>query len=124
MGKLASRNIIILVSVKCSINKTYKCVLQYKKRKQTNKQTNKQRSHIEVQYNNYSKSCGKENMHNISTLILAFVCLIHFFHDNDLFCTFCFCICNLCISLYHCILHYENKDIYVCRFFFTREMAC
>jgi hypothetical protein len=22
-------------------------------------------------------------------------------------------ICNLCISLYHCILDYENKDIYI-----------
>ena len=27
------------------------------------------------------------------------------------FCTFCFCLSNMCISLYHCILNYENKDI-------------
>ena len=31
------------------------------------------------------------------------------------FCSFCFCICNLCISLYHCKLDYENKDKDICK---------
>jgi hypothetical protein len=46
VGKLAGRNIIILVSTKCSINKTNKCVLQYKK----------QSSRMVVQYHNCGKS--------------------------------------------------------------------
>ena len=58
VGKLAGRNIIILVSTKCSINKTNKCVLQYKK----------QSSRMVVQYHNCGKSRGKENMHNICQL--------------------------------------------------------
>jgi hypothetical protein len=32
--------------------------------------------------------------------------------DGGLLRSDCFCICNLCINLYHRILDYENKDTY------------
>ena len=42
------------------------------------------------------------------------VCFVNLYYKalQSYFCSFCFCICNLCISLCHCKLDYENKYIY------------
>ena len=47
----------------------------------------------------------------MSFFLACFVNLYYKALQSFLF-SFYFCICNLCISLYHCKLDYENKDIY------------